>query len=45
VEKIALYADSSWRMEVLQYGYLPPPSDGGAGGSSAYDIYCQSIGA
>ena len=46
VEKIALYADSSWRLQVSQYGYLPPPSDGSVGGGSdLYDIYCQSIGA
>ena len=45
VEKLARYADSSWRHEVNRYAYLPPPSDGGAGGNSAYDIYCQSIGA
>lgn len=45
VEKLADYCDSSWRQEVLQYGYLSPPSDGGVGGNSAYDIYCQSIGA
>ena len=45
VEKLADYSDSSWRQEVLQYGYLPPPTDGAVGGSGAYDIYCQSIGA
>jgi len=45
VENVADYADSSHRQEVLQYGFLAPPSDGGSGGSSAYDIYCQSIGA
>lgn len=45
VERIADYSDSSWRQEVQQYGYLPPPSDGGVGGNGAYDIYCQSIGA
>jgi len=45
VERLADYSDSSWRQEVLQYGYLPPPSDGSVGGNSAYDIYCQSIGA
>lgn len=45
VERIAAYADSSWKVQVGQYGYLAPPSDDTAGGSSAYDIYCQSIGA
>lgn len=45
IENLANYSDSSWRQEVLQYGYLPPPTDGAVGGSSAYDIYCQSIGA
>ncbi len=39
VENLALYSDSSWRTEVLQLGYLPPPSDGDA----RYDIYTQEI--
>lgn len=43
-EKIAEYADSSWRQEVIAYGYFPPPGDGGVGGgANLYDIYCQSI--
>lgn len=45
VELMADYSDSSWRHEVTNLGYYSPPSDGGAGGSNAYDIYCQSIGA
>jgi hypothetical protein len=43
VENLADYSDSSWRQEVIQYGYFAPPSDGGVGGNSAYDIYCQNI--
>ncbi|MCI0406344.1 MAG: hypothetical protein L0209_09825, partial [candidate division Zixibacteria bacterium] len=30
VENLARYADSSYRMEVLQMGYLPPPPTGTA---------------
>jgi hypothetical protein len=45
VENLADYCDSSWRQEVINYGYFGPPSDGGVGGNSAYDIYCQNIGA
>jgi hypothetical protein len=45
VENLALYADSSHKTEVFNYGYYGPPSDGSVGGSAAYDIYCQSIGA
>jgi hypothetical protein len=45
VENLALYADSSHRTLVFNYGYSAPPSDGTMGGSSAYDIYFQAIGA
>ena len=40
IEDVAVYADSSWRHEVLNMGYFEPPSDGNAGGSSHYDLYC-----
>lgn len=43
VENLADYSDSSWRHEVINLGYYSPPSDGGAGGTTAYDIYCQNI--
>ena len=43
IERIALYADSSWRGEVELFGYLPPPSDGLEGGDSRYDIYFDDI--
>lgn len=39
VENLARYADSSWRKEVIQMGYLPPPTDG----DGKYDIYTQEI--
>jgi hypothetical protein len=44
VENLALYADSSWRMQVSHLGYYQPPSDGSAGGDSKYDIYTESFG-
>jgi hypothetical protein len=44
VERVADYCDSSWRQMVDQYGYFPPPSDGGIGGGAGlYDIYCLDI--
>ncbi len=43
IERIALYADSSWLMQVETFGYLPPPSDGLEGGDSRYDIYFENI--
>lgn len=39
VENLALYADSSYRMEVLQLSYRLPPFDA----DSLYDIYTQEI--
>ncbi len=40
VENLARYADSSYRMEVLQLGYFSPPPDG----DGKYDIYTQNLG-
>jgi len=39
-ENLALYADSSYRKEVLQMGYFTPPSDG----DGRYDVYTQNLG-
>ena len=39
VAEVALAADSVYRFEVQLLGYLPPPSDNGAGGDDKYDIY------
>lgn len=44
VERIAAYCDSAYRA-FNALGYLPPPSDGTAGGDSKYDIYLTSISA
>lgn len=44
VEHVADYADSTWRQQIVQYGYLTPPSDDTVGGGTGlYDIYCQNI--
>lgn len=42
VEKCAAYADSSLAKQ-LSLGYVPPPSDGTAGGDSLYDIYFEEM--
>ena len=39
VAEVAIAADSVYRFEVQLLGYLPPPSDNGAGGDDKYDIY------
>lgn len=40
IEDFARYADSTYRTEVLQMGYRPPPSDG----DGIYDVYTQDLG-
>lgn len=40
-DNLARYADSSYRTQVLQMGYLPPPPDG----DGRYDIYTLNLGA
>jgi hypothetical protein len=39
VMEVAKALDSVYRFEVEFLGYLPPPSDNGAGGNDLYDIY------
>lgn len=42
VEKCASYCDSS-HTKHLELGYLPPPSDGGLGGDTKYDVYFEEM--
>lgn len=42
IEKCAAYCDSSW-VEHTNLGYFDPPSDGGAGGDSRYDVYFEEM--
>ncbi len=42
VEQCISYCDSSLAKQ-LEMGFLPPPSDGLAGGDSLYDVYFQSM--
>ncbi|MBD3297853.1 MAG: hypothetical protein GF341_04295 [candidate division Zixibacteria bacterium] len=44
IERLALYLDSAWNVEVETLGWRRPPSDGTAGGDSLYDVYPTSIG-
>lgn len=39
VNRAAEYHDYVWQTEVIDMGYLSPPSDGSNGGDSKYDIY------
>ncbi len=43
IERIALYADSSWRHEIFNHGFRQPPTDDGAGGDNRYDIYTEAM--
>ena len=42
--KIGEYLERSWEAYIDTMGYLPPPSDGSAGGDSLYDVYLRSMG-
>ena len=39
VQEVAVAADSSWLVQVIELGFLEPPSDLGLGGDDLYDIY------
>lgn len=43
VETCLAALDHAWRVEVDTLGYLPPPSDMGAGGSNALDVYVRDL--
>ena len=36
--------DSTWKLEVEQLGYDPPPPDNGLGGGEEYDVYVIDLG-
>lgn len=42
VAEVAKALDSTYRFEVDYLGFLPPPSDNGAGGDLKYDVYIQN---
>ena len=44
IDEAAAALDSAWKLEVDELGYLPPPSDGGAGGGDEYDVYVIELG-
>ncbi len=43
VEKCAAYCDTTLSVH-LAWGFLPPPSDGGLGGDTLFDVYFESMG-
>jgi hypothetical protein len=43
IDRCADYCDSAWQTEVINLGYLTPPSDGTGGGDSRYDIYFEEM--
>lgn len=43
VEECIEALELAWRVEVDTLGYLPPPSDRGAGGSDAVDVYLRDL--
>lgn len=43
VEECIASLELAWRVEVDTLGYLPPPSDNGAGGSDALDVYLRNL--
>ncbi len=42
-ESIAVYAEHAWDVYINQMGWYEPPSDGGLGGDSRYDMYVQTL--
>ncbi len=43
VEKCAAYCDTSYNIQI-SWGFLPPPSDGGLGGDTLFDVYFEEMG-
>ncbi len=44
LNELAIALDSSYNFEVNYLGYIPPPSDKGAGGDDKYDVYIVNRG-
>lgn len=45
INTMAIIFEEVYDHEINELGYTPPPNDGGAGGSDAYDIYVKSTNA
>ncbi len=43
VEAVARALEYSWQVQIDQFGWAPPPPDGGIGGDDLYDVYLQNI--
>ncbi|MCU7525638.1 MAG: hypothetical protein HF308_14265 [Ignavibacteria bacterium] len=43
ISRVAFAMDSAYNYEVNYLGFLPPPSDNGAGGDNLYDVYIMDI--
>ena len=43
VEAVARALEYSWQVQIDQFGWAPPPPDGGIGGDERYDVYLQNI--
>lgn len=39
IDEVAAALDSTWRLQIDQMGYAPPPGDDGEGGGDEYDVY------
>jgi|GEM_PF-278695 len=44
IDILASILDSVYSMEVLTFGYPPPPGDNGEGGDNLFDIYVEDMG-
>jgi hypothetical protein len=43
MNEILQYAEYNWQKEVIEYGFYPPPPDGGFGGNDNYDIFIRDL--
>lgn len=43
VESVGEAMEYSWQVEIVQWGWAIPPSDGGLGGDARYDVYLEDI--
>ena len=44
IDLAATVLDSTWKLQIEQLGYNPPPSDNGLGGGDEYDVYVVELG-
>ncbi len=43
IEHVAEALEINWQTQIVEFGWAPPPTDGGQGGSNQLDVYLENL--